>query len=190
MQETLSKQSPLDDENLRVAVTLLEMFAKLESVISDAERSQIQAPDIDGRMRSIADLTTGNSETRDKYIMLSPHVPLHTARRLHIPSEQERFLESMTDSDDFCQEEDTETMIKDSLKRYPRDTTFTEYLANAEDCGSATKISWVVDMEGSYPSKDIIDPELAGLQGPALFCHNDGGRIHMNLRNFIWLMPR
>lgn len=188
----MSKQSPLDDENLKVAVTLLEMFAKLGPAIFDAERSQIKAPDIDGNMRSIADLTTGNIETRDKhqFIMLSPHVPPHTARRLHIPSEQERFLEGITDSDDFCQEEDTETMIRDSLNRYPKDATFTEYLANAEDCGSATKISWILDMEENYPSKNIIDPELAGLQGPALFCHNDGGMIHMNLRGFTWLTPR
>lgn len=75
----------------------------------------------------------------------------------------------------FEQEEDILTVISDTLQRYPIKSTFKEYLANAEDSGGATKISWLLDRT-QHPSRELISQELAECQGPALACFNDGGK--------------
>lgn len=75
----------------------------------------------------------------------------------------------------FEQEEDILTVISDTLQRYPIASTFKEYLANAEDSGGATKISWLLDGT-EHPARKLISPELAECQGPALACFNDGSK--------------
>lgn len=75
----------------------------------------------------------------------------------------------------FEQEEDILTIISDTLQRYPIKSTFKEYLANAEDSGGATNISWLLDRT-QHPSRKLISQELAECQGPALACFNDGGK--------------
>lgn len=75
-------------------------------------------------------------------------------------------------------------MIKDSLQRYPIDATFDEYLANAEDSGSATEIAWLIDW-GIYANSKVLTPELAAFQGPSLMSWNDGVFTEKDLRSLI-----
>jgi hypothetical protein len=78
------------------------------------------------------------------------------------------------DDDEFDQREEMADGIRDTLDRYTREHTFHEYLANADDCGSASEVNFFVDGT-SYGTKHLIDEDLQGLQGPSLLIHNDGG---------------
>lgn len=85
-----------------------------------------------------------------------------------------RTIASSDDGDEFDQRESVTTQIADTLDRYPIETTFREYLANADDAQGATKVSWLLDGRG-HPCQSLLTPEMENLQGPALLVHNDGG---------------
>ena len=75
--------------------------------------------------------------------------------------------------DEFDQHEEVAEGINDTLERYPVEATFKEYLANADDAGSATQINWLLDAR-QHPQVSLVTPELSAYQGPALIVHNDG----------------
>jgi hypothetical protein len=76
--------------------------------------------------------------------------------------------------DEFDQRESVTTQIADTLDRYPVETTFREYLANADDTSGATRVSWLLD-ERQHACQSLLTPEMEKLQGPALLVYNDGG---------------
>lgn len=78
------------------------------------------------------------------------------------------------DEDEFDQREDVATGIADALERYTIQSTFKEYLANADDCASTTQLNWLLD-ERNHPTQNLYFKELQAYQGPALLVHNDGG---------------
>jgi sacsin len=84
------------------------------------------------------------------------------------------------DDEEFCQQEDITTSISDTLDRYPIETTFKEFLANADDAEGASKVHWLLD-ERSHPTKKLIDEEMKHHQGPALLVYNDGGKYGSSL---------
>lgn len=149
-----------------------------------------KAPDSTGCLRLLRDLTAGDPGPGEEgRAILHPGVSLSTIKQLGLPSFHDRRLESLIDTEfeDFFQHEKFITVITDTLKRYRPSSTFNEYLANAEDCGSATKITWVLDKLGSqiHGESKLINKELQDLQGPALFCFNDGReffREHLHSR--------
>ena len=57
------------------------------------------------------------------------------------------------DDDEFEQKEDVATGISDTLDRYTVEATFKEYLANADDCESATQLNWLLDERGDHPKQ-------------------------------------
>ena len=78
------------------------------------------------------------------------------------------------DDDEYVPSERLTTIIQDTLRRYPELSTFSEFLANAEDC-QATAISWILDRcenEG-YRSESLLTSEISSLQGASLFAFND-----------------
>jgi len=75
--------------------------------------------------------------------------------------------------DEFDQHEEVADGINDTLERYPVEATFKEYLANADDAGSATQVNWLLDA-GQHPQASLVTPELSAYQGPALVVHNNG----------------
>ncbi|KAM3067186.1 hypothetical protein ACMFMG_005445 [Clarireedia jacksonii] len=77
------------------------------------------------------------------------------------------------DETEFCQQEDIVTSISDTLDRYPIETTFKEFLANADDAEGASKVHWFLDPR-SHPTNKLIDDEMKHHQGPALLVYNDG----------------
>jgi sacsin len=79
------------------------------------------------------------------------------------------------DDDEFEQKEDVAAGISDTLDRYTVETTFKEYLANADDCESATQLNWLLDEREDHPKQHLLTKELRDYQGPALLVHNDGG---------------
>ncbi|KAI4255981.1 MAG: hypothetical protein L6R42_006464, partial [Xanthoria sp. 1 TBL-2021] len=79
------------------------------------------------------------------------------------------------DDDEYAPRESLTTTISDTLGRYTIDSTFSEFLANANDCG-ATQVSWILDdcAHGTHESTALLSEELKDLQGSALFVYNTG----------------
>jgi sacsin len=84
-------------------------------------------------------------------------------------------IEDEDDEDEFDQRENVTTRIADTLDRYPVESTFREYLANADDAKGASRISWLLD-ERVHPHANLLTPEMELFQGPAFLVHNNGGK--------------
>lgn len=157
---------------------------------SEEELGDFKAPDNSGCLRLLKYLTAGDpgpeaykditgSDPVDQAerAILHPEIPEVTIKQLRLPTFHARLLEFLNDpdfEDDFSQRESSVTVIKDTLNRYTPSSTFNEYLANAEDCGSAKTISWILDHTESYSGTRLLVDKLQEVQGPALFCYNDG----------------
>lgn len=77
------------------------------------------------------------------------------------------------DDDEFLQREEVADGIKDTLDRYTKESIFHEYLANADDCGTASEVNFLVD-KTTYGTKHLVTKDLQDLQGPSLLIHNNG----------------
>jgi sacsin len=87
-------------------------------------------------------------------------------------------IADVDDDDEFDQREQITTRISDTLDRYPVESTFREYLANADDAG-ATEINWLLD-ERSHTTQGLLTEEMAQVQGPALLVHNNSSKLLLN----------
>lgn len=182
-QETiLAAFTPLNTVSLRIIISSLEIAICLHQ---PEKLSGILVPDSQGKLRKLPDIVYGDrnisgdaSTFNFVHAALSPKLidglgienSLARATRLGISFEDE-------DEDEYTPREKLTTVISDTLGRYTIESTFTEFLANAEDSG-ATRISWIVDecQDGPYDSKRLLTPDLAPFQGPALFAYNDQGK--------------
>lgn len=182
-QETiLAASTSLNPANLRIIIASLEIAICLHQ---PEELSGILVPDLQGKLRKLPDIVHGDRNvsgdastfnfvhttlSRNLVDGLGVENSLARATRLGIIFEDE-------DEDEYTPGEKLTTVISDTLGRYTIESTFTEFLANAED-SEATRISWIVDecQDGPYDSKSLLTPELAHLQGPSLFVHNDQGK--------------
>lgn len=189
-QETmLAASTPLSRANLSIIISSLEIAICLHQ---PEELGGILVPDLQGKLRKLPDVVHGDRNisgdasafnfvhtalSRDLIDGLGIENSLARATRLGISFEDE-------DEDEYTPQEKLTTVISDTLGRYTIESTFTEFLANADDSG-ATKISWIVDecQDGPYDSQSLLTPELALLQGPALFVHNDQGKPLPKYRN-------
>lgn len=176
LQGKLAAKGPLGENDLKVA-----LFVVKEVGIRFAEEDLegFKAPDSKCSLLLLKDLTAGTPGPGDEdRAVLHQDVSPETIRQLKFATFKNRNLDSLVDLEfeDFAQRESPATAISDTLTRYMPATTFNEYLANAEDCGSATKITWILDNSDGYPYsvEKLISPELEKAQGSALFCFNDG----------------
>ena len=177
----------LSPEQLPVIIQTLEVAALLNG--GPEVYSQLLVPDTRPNLVPITEIVHGDRSFSEKFNFAHPQISeallLHMgiescferATRLEIEIEDQ-------DDDEYTPRETLETVITDTLSRYPVEATFNEYLANADDA-SATTISWILD-EGShsYPSDALLTKELSQLQGPALFVHNDGVFSDEDLKGF------
>lgn len=183
LHDVLVSKGTLGEADLDVFVLLLNAFAKR---FPRDDLTALSAPDESGFLRRLTEITAGDGGSpRDDPLMkdlvfVHPKISPKITKCLKIPTIQERFLEKKVGPEfiqGFEQEQDLQSLISDTLQRYPLESTFSEYLANAEDSGAASKICWVADETDRYPGKELITAELSECQGPALFCYNDGGRL-------------
>jgi sacsin len=175
-------EQPLDTQNIGVAIEIVRLASS-----HDREKlSELKAPDQAGRLQDLSDLVFWDldfSTSSATLPLIHPGVPREAVERLGIQPFSEKILmgeiglDDQEDEDEFLQREEVTTGIADTLERYPITATFNEYLANAEDSGTAKQVDWLLDecLDGDYPSSTLLSRELAGFQGPALFMHNDGG---------------
>lgn len=180
VQRSLQAAAPtLKHSDLIVAVSSLEIAVHLPAT---EELTDILIPDSQNVLRNLWDIVHGNQNVTGAiadfhytHSMVSANVierlgvenSLARATRLAIEVEDE-------DEDEYTLEEKLTDIISDTLARYSMQSTFNEYLANADDCG-ATKISWILDEceNGRHASEALLTPELEAFQGPALIVHND-----------------
>ncbi|KAH0562155.1 hypothetical protein GP486_003148 [Trichoglossum hirsutum] len=183
VQELLvAAENPLSNADVAVAIEVVNLASKFDR----AKLAELKVPDQANRLQSIENIAFWDlefSSTREKAPLVHPNVPVEVVERLSIQPFSEKILmgkmgihDRDDDGDEFYQHEKTTTRIADTLGRYPISTTFNEYLANAEDSGTATRVDWLLDecLNGSYPTERLLSKDLAAFQGEALFVHNDG----------------
>lgn len=187
LQDSLAAKGNLTEADLEVALRIVKEVGKR---FAGEDLTEFKAPDSSGSLRLLRDLTAGDPGPELKYLtasdsepeetkraILHPDVSQVTIEQLRLPSFHDRLLELLSDpdfDDDFAQRESPLTVIEDTLRRYKPSSTFDEYLANAEDCRTATEVSWVLDHSENYEGKRLLVEKLKEVQGPALFCCNDG----------------
>lgn len=182
VQKNLQSSMPsLDQPSLQIAINSLEVAIRLPQA---DDFSDMLVPDSQCVLRKVCDIVHGDRNVTGAvaafhytHNMISTNVierlgienALARATRLAIEFDDE-------DEDEYTVGEELTDIISDTLGRYSLESTFNEYLANADDCG-ATKISWILDdcKKGPYESKALLAPELKAFQGPSLMVYNDGG---------------
>ncbi|KAI9733902.1 MAG: hypothetical protein M1834_002557 [Cirrosporium novae-zelandiae] len=179
VQRELDNGQKLSDVDASVAVEILRQASHLSGDQKDLKiitEEGILRPRQDVSFPDLGPTTTNGIK---EIYLTHRDIPKSVAKKLHIEPLSERVqrgelgLDDIDDDEEFDQKEEVTTGIADTLERYPCDTTFKEFLANADDCGSATEINWLID-KGQHPQENLLSPQLGGFQGPALFAHNNG----------------
>jgi sacsin len=180
VQKILESKKGLDEADIVVAIEIL----KVASHFPRASLADLKVLGDSGNFYSIQDINyddLGILTPVEKGNLTHPDIPLRIIKELGIEKLSERLLKGLLeiadidDEDEFDQREQVTSRIVDTLDRYPVNTTFGEYLANADDTEGASEISWLLD-ERDHPCKLLLTPELMNFQGPALLVHNDGGK--------------
>ncbi|KAG0135098.1 hypothetical protein HOY82DRAFT_632883 [Tuber indicum] len=171
LQDRIATVGPLSTRDLEVALYIVEQVAerhnseKGQNLISD-----FKAPDQYGVMRTFLELTTTDSDALISQVngpTLHPRISDSTAKNLGLPTVGDRILASLNDQcfeQAFSQARSLQATIKDTLRWYSVDSSFREYLANAEDCmdkegKTATRIDWIIDHSTNYPTYLVFTHE-------------------------------
>lgn len=178
IQQQMESTSSLTHAALKVALEITTLI----SLDTTSSFANFKIPSDSCVLISIKDIAfndLGFVDLPDKTHLTHPGISREIADRLHVEPLSERILKgdlgiSDFDEEEFDQREEVTDGIRDTLERYPKESTFHEYLANADDCGNASKVNWLLD-ETTYAGRSLITPELAQYQGPSLLVHNDGG---------------
>jgi sacsin len=180
----LPTDQPLDDTDLNVAINILRHFSALPA----ADTAQLLAPSIDGHLYRINEFTSPHTS---KHLFAHPKVPAAVSFKFNIPQvgDDTAFIHHLKQTDvfdDYCQEELITNRIANTLKEYSLSTSFNEFIANAEDCGSATQVTWCLDSEDSlFPTDSLFSKELSSWQTPSLYVYNDGVFSEHDFKAFI-----
>ena len=179
----------LDQPNLDIAVNSLEVAIRLPHA---DKLTDMLVPDSQSVLRNVWDIVHGDRNVTGAvaaFHYAHPSISTNIIERLGIENALARATRLAIefddeDEDEYTLKEELTDTISDTLGRYSMESTFNEYLANADDCG-ATKISWILDecKRGRYESKALLAPELEAFQGASLMVHNDGGEsLHVRLK--------
>ena len=177
VQKALESKNALDEQDLDVAIEL----ARIWGVQFRENTKGLKLPNDNGVLVDVDDLVFNDTPwlSEGNHAVLHSKISRTTAEQLKIEPQSELERKGNLgiadpDDDEFFQREEIADGIRDTLDRYTREHTFHEYLANADDCGSASEVNFFFDGT-SYGTKDLLTEELQGLQGPSLLIHNNGG---------------
>lgn len=178
VQEALQSKSALNEQDLDVAIEL----ARIWGVQFHEDIDELKLPDSNGAFVDAGDLIFNDTPwlSAGTRAILHPKISRTIAEQLKIEPFSELMrkgelgIADTDDDDEFYQREEISDGIRDTLDRYTREYTFHEYLANADDCGSASEVNFFFDRT-SYGTKNLLTEDLQSLQGPSLLIHNDGG---------------
>jgi len=183
VQNQFASQENLSETEIPVAIEI----NKLASIFPRNQMTQFKILDDKGRLRPTADVTfndLGSSIITGTFNSTHPDIPKTVIEAFGVEPLSSRVKKGElgikdADDDEFDQHEDVATAISDTLTRYTVESTFKEFLANADDCG-ATELNWLLD-KTEYPKKYLLTDELERYQGPALLVHNDKGKHPLSL---------
>ena len=172
-----SAQEHLDKNGLQIAVASLEAACYM-----GYDPNNLRIPDTSGVLRDLADVVQGevvDTGKMDHFNFTHPTISMDLLCRLHVETAYERATRlnleiEDEDDDEYAPREKLSNIICDTLGRYPVDTTFNEFLANADDAG-ALQICWTIDkcQKKPFASEALLSTELKPLQGPSLIVYND-----------------
>ena len=174
---TLQSTEPLSSKSLDAVITALE---RLRSGFPDFVSSTLLIPDVHQMLVCVTQFIPADRESGQNIQYAHPRVPRTLVYQYGIPQLKDdlavfQHLNGPDIFEEYCQQEDFVTRISKALSEVSLWSTFNEFVANAEDCGSASQISWILESENAqYPSKDIFCDELRAWQTPALYIYNDG----------------
>ena len=188
VQQQLESISPLSHVALKAALEVTRLVA----LDATSSFTSLKIPNDKSVLVGVTDVAfndLGSCALPDNIFLTHPGISRDIVDRLKIEPLSERLLKgdlgiSDFDEEEFDQRQEVTDGIRDTLERYPKESTFHEYLANADDCGSASEANWLLD-ETTYPGRSLITPELAWYQGPSLLVHNDGGML-ISLVGEVW----
>jgi sacsin len=177
VQSALGSNDCLNERDLDVAVEV----ARIWSVQFPGSVEGLKLPDSHGMLRDVSDLAFNDTPwlSQGKCAMVHSNISRTIADKLMIEPLSELVRKGdlgIADpgDDEFDQREEVADGIRDTLERYSRESTFCEYLANADDCTAASEVNFLID--GScHVTEHLITKDLEELQGPSLLVHNDGG---------------
>jgi hypothetical protein len=179
---SVKSSQPLSEAHMNATIDALQ---RLESNFQSAFLKTLLIPDVHGVLLSLNEFlpTTAEGTPTDG----APHVHYahsrvsHTlARKCGIPQFPGDIAEAQYRSGpdffkEYIQEESIVNRITNTIKESSLWSSLNEFVANAEDCGTATKSHWILDSEKSeFPSKTILCDELEEWQTPSLYFYNDG----------------
>ena len=180
IQTILESKPLLDDADLAVEIEVLNFACKFPR----ASLTSLKVVDKLRVFQPIHDINyddLGLLKPKEKVNLTHKHIPMNVIVALEIESLSARLIKGMleiedvNDEDEFDQRESVTSRISDTLDRYPVETTFREYLANADDVQGASGVSWLLDPR-SHACKSLLTPEMDIFQGPAFLVHNNGGK--------------
>lgn len=178
LQSKLESKPELEESDVAVAIEILNLASKFprESLPG------LKVISTTGEFCPLADISfndLGHLKPKETANMTHADIPSKIVQKLGISSLSEKLIKGMLDIEDedeeFDQQEKVTTRIADTLERYLVGSTFREYLANADDTDGASRISWLLD-ERVHPRDNLLTPEMALFQGPALLVYNDGSK--------------
>ena len=180
VQHVLESRIPLSESDTGVAVEILRLACQFQS----ASLPGLKILSKDGNFYPLHEVNyddLGIVRPKDEVNLTHPNIPKRYAMKLGIEFLQSRLMkgkleiEDIDDEDEFEQHEEVADRIADTLSRYSIESTFREYLANADDTAGTSRISWLLD-ERAHADKRLVDPQLKSFQGPALLVYNNGGK--------------
>jgi sacsin len=177
VQKALESKNSLDELDLNVATELARIWGIQFHEATDG----LKLPNDKGAFVEIGGLVFNDAPwlLRGSHDFVHNNISRTIAEQLKIQPLSELSMKGALgivdlNEDEFYQREEIADGIRDTLDRYTREHTFHEYLANADDCGSATEVNFFFD-ETSYSTEHLVTKDLRGLQGSSLLIHNNGG---------------
>jgi sacsin len=190
--DIVNVQAQIEQLGYPLVETDIEVLLETINLASSFPRGSVQGLkvlDQEGILCPIEDIVFNDlphESFSEKVRFADSRISKRVATKLSIEPLSERVkkgqlqLVDQDNDEEFCQQEDITTSISDTLDRYPIETTFKEFLANADDAEGASKVHWLLD-ERSHPTNKLIDDEMRHHQGPALLVYNDGGKYFSSL---------
>ncbi|XP_069136653.1 sacsin-like [Argopecten irradians] len=129
------------------------------------------------------------AEEEDEMIYyVHPNIPSHTAQTLGVRSLTEGLLTDTEAIEPCGQHEDLIGRIKGLLDGYTDGLSVPKELIQNADDAAATKVCFLYDERENIDSRTrLIDQNMAGFQGPALWAYNNAQFTEADLRNITKL---
>lgn len=166
-----------------VIISILESISNCEDIYD----SDLRLPSTDGRLYRIEEFKA----LGDIRLYAHSRVPESLVFKYGVPQGNRDLalidrINATDIFDEYCHGEQITTRISKALEGYSLSTTFNEFTANAEDCGTATQVSWYLDSEETkYHTEHLFCGELKEWQTRSLFVYNDGVFSNSDFQAFI-----